>query len=82
MGAYMAGTAISVLLYIIVAVAVYKVFQMATDVAEIKEILKDIRQNTDTRSPGMAASGLGNLAQAIEAENYLDRASTRSEPQH
>jgi hypothetical protein len=40
--------AITLSLYVLVAAAVWRLFQMATDLSEIKAILADIRRNTAT----------------------------------
>lgn len=41
----------SILVYAVIAFAVYKIFGIAADLTEIKDILKDIKRNTEDTSP-------------------------------
>jgi hypothetical protein len=83
---------VSLVLYTVVMVSVYKVFQIAGDMNEIKELLKDIRRNTDTQAlPEPAASvpnSMPSLVRAVNSASYSEvpsevgqAAATRSEPQ-
>jgi hypothetical protein len=82
---------LSIIPYVIIALGLYKVVQMSTDMAEMKEILKDIRRNTE-RAPlsnldaaeETSTESTANLARALNAAAYAEadaESVTRSEPQ-
>ena len=62
----------TILVYALILFAVFKIFQIATDLSEIKELLKDIKRNTEDSS----ASGLStirspeSLMRAVAAASY------------
>ena len=60
--------------YAIIAFAVWKLTQIVTELGEIKEILSDIRRNSDHGS-------VQNLARAVSDASYSVEEPTHSEPQ-
>ena len=69
------GAFMSMIGYGIVAFAIWKLTIIATELGEIKEILSDIRRNTDTGS-------VQNLARAVSEASYSIEEPISSEPQH
>lgn len=70
---------VSLVMYSLVILGIYKVFQIGTDVNEIRDLLRDIKRNTQDLSP--TASHLPSavpLAQALKA--YEDDPAHEPEP--
>ena len=78
------GGLVSLVVYGVVIFAVYKVFQMAGDMSEIKEILRDIRRNTEDKTFHDAAPhSAESLVRAVNAASYselVEPSATHSEP--
>ena len=70
--------------YAIVGFGLWKLNQMVTELGEIKEILGDIRRQTDSEN-AMLPSSTENLARAVSSASYPEISGeeiTHSEPQH
>jgi hypothetical protein len=70
LGAGLANLA-SIMIFALVAAGVAKVFQMATTLSEMKELLGDIKRNTDSHIPNApfaTAESAENLLRAVSAE--------------
>ena len=77
------GAFMSMIGYGIVAFAIWKLTQIATELGEIKEILTDIRRNSDNglhTSPEFPKPA-ENLSRAVTTASYSE-VLTNSEPQH
>jgi hypothetical protein len=61
---------LTVVVYALVLVSIYRVFQIGTDVTEMKELLKDIKNNTAPSSQPMSAT----VASRPESPEALVRA--------
>ena len=74
---FIGGMANIMVLFLVVA-AVWKVFQMSTDVRELKGILKDIKRNTESSSsPAPAERGPltpEELVRQVHAQTFDDDA--------
>ena len=74
-----------VIVYTLVLVAIYRVFQIGADVSEIKQLLKKIERNTaaaaspDTLTVGSQADSPEALVRAIHAASYQDLDATIAE---
>jgi hypothetical protein len=75
------GDMIMIVLFILVAAAVMKVFQMASDMRDVKNALLDIKRNTNDvfvpRAPQQAAPAPGpispeELVRAVHARSYKE----------
>jgi len=69
-GAGLANLA-GILIFALVAAGVAKVFQMASTLSEIKELLTDIKRNSDTHAPGSpfaSVESAESLLRAVSAE--------------
>lgn len=73
------SSALMVIMYALILVSVFKVYQMGTDVAEMKELLRDIKRNTsrEAQVPVAAASPVAPpplspeaLVRAVHAASY------------
>ena len=62
----------SILVYSLLLFAAFKVVQIATELGEIKELLKDIKRNTEDNSPAglSAARSPESLLRAVAAATY------------
>jgi hypothetical protein len=63
----------STLVYVVIAFAVIKVYAISVEVSEIKELLRDIKRNTEDRlPPAVAAHAVSpeSLVRAIHASSY------------
>ena len=71
---FMVGGVISIVFYSVVLSGLYKVFQISTELGEIKELLKDIRRNTENASPVAPAlrESPESLMRAVSAARYED----------
>jgi len=78
---------LTLLVYSLMFAGVYKVFQIATDMGEIKELLRDIRRNSD-HAPAIpaavaqvhASQSPEDLMRALREQNYpLDYPSDTAE---
>jgi len=89
MGAFVQELVSSVFTFVVYALifaGVYKIFQMSTELGEIKDLLRDIRRNTDHHLNPPAASEQSppsqspdDLLRALRDQNYpLDYASDRA----
>jgi hypothetical protein len=59
--------------YGMVLFAVYKIFQISTEVTEIKSLLQDIKRNTSSAPPvGSFAHSPESLVRAVHAASYSD----------
>lgn len=63
---------VSILAYSLLIFAVYKLFQLASDVREIKDTVQDIRRNTQEAVPPPVAHSQSpeTLLRAVGAESY------------
>lgn len=71
------SSGMTVLSYALVLFAAYKIFQIGTDVAEMKQLLKDIRRNTSGQEnrPVTVSSqptSAEELVRAVHAASYED----------
>jgi hypothetical protein len=68
---------ISIVIYAIILAGVVKLFQIASDMSEIKDLLQDIKRNTQDGSPSKfsPARSPENLLRAVAAESYPQEAS-------
>jgi hypothetical protein len=69
-GAGLANLA-GILIFALVAAGVAKIFQMAGTLSEIKELLNDIKRNTDSHSPAppfASTESAESLLRAVSAE--------------
>jgi hypothetical protein len=69
-GAGLSGLA-SILIFALAAAGVAKVFQIAGTLSEIKELLTDIKRNTDTHTPAhpfASTESAESLLRAVSAE--------------
>jgi len=69
-GAGLANLA-GILIFALVAAGVAKVFQMASTLSEIKELLTDIKRNNDSHAPGSpfaSVESAESLLRAVSAE--------------
>jgi hypothetical protein len=68
----------ALLVYALIVAGVYKLFQMAADVSEMKDLLRDIKRNTqDSSTPGQppaAQPSPDDLLRALRAESYSPEA--------
>jgi hypothetical protein len=58
----------TLVVYGLIVASVYKVFQMSSDLTEVKELLKDIRRNTEVATP--VTQSTENLMRAVHGESY------------
>jgi hypothetical protein len=56
---------LTVIVYALVLVSIYRVFQLGTEIGEIKELLKDIKNNT---APATSPTGLTAVSHPESAE--------------
>ena len=65
------GTLVSIVIYAVILMGVIKLFQIATDLSEIKDLLHDIKRNTqDAALPGLSAPpSPESLLHAVNAES-------------
>ena len=77
---------LTLLVYSLMFAGVYKVFQIATDMGEIKELLRDIRRNSDhapaipARAQAHPSQSPEDLMRALREQNYpLDYPSDAAE---
>jgi hypothetical protein len=79
------GVFMSLVVYLIITFGVYKVMQVANDMSEIKDLLKDIRRNTDAAQPGAPEfHSAESLVRAVNAGSYseiLDDAALATNPE-
>ena len=69
---FMVGGVISIVFYSVVLSGLYKVFQISTELGEIKELLKDIRrENASPVAPALRESP-ESLMRAVSAARYED----------
>jgi hypothetical protein len=67
-----------VIVYTLILVAIYRVFQIGADVGEIKGLLKDIKRNTDPAESQTALRAVSRpespeaLVRAVHAASYQD----------
>jgi hypothetical protein len=63
---------VTLVVYSILLFAVYKIFQISTELSEIKDLLKDIKINTVDASPAMLsrAQSPESLLRAVNATSY------------
>jgi hypothetical protein len=62
----------SVVVYTVILFAVFKIFQISTDLSEIKELLKDIKRNSEDHSPAAISQARSpeSLLRAVSATSY------------
>lgn len=66
----------STIVYAVLVFAVVKVYAISVEVSEIKGLLRDIKRNTEDRSPAAFASHATSpesLIRAMHASSYPDR---------
>lgn len=64
---------LTLIVYSMILFAVYKVFQISTDVTEIKSLLRDIKRNTSvTPQAASYAHSPESLVRAVHAASYED----------
>jgi len=68
------SSVVTTLVYSAILAAVIKLFQIATDLSEIKDLLKDMKRNTEGNPPAAPASALSHasLLRAVSGEAYPD----------
>jgi hypothetical protein len=68
----------TILVYTVILFAVFKIFQIATDLGEIKEVLKDIKRGIEDHSPASLSTVRSpeSLLRAVTAESYPPLEST------
>jgi hypothetical protein len=74
------GAATTLVMFGLVVAAVMKLFQLASDVRELKDVLQDIRRNTQGSAGLPAASALGisgpptpeELVRAVHSQSFGD----------
>jgi hypothetical protein len=81
------GGGLTVIVYTLILVSIYRVFQIGTEVSEIKELLKDIKRNTASgesqrslthvSSPPESAEA---LVRAVHAASYQEIVDSAVEP--
>jgi hypothetical protein len=72
----MVSSAVTIVVYGLIVAGVYKIFQVAADLSEIKDLLRDIKRNTqDTLVPGVRQSP-EDLLRAVGAESYPPESTT------
>jgi hypothetical protein len=66
------SSVVSILAYSLIIFAVYKVFQIAGDVSEMKDLLQDIKRNTQEVVPPLPVHSQSpeSLLRAVSAESY------------
>lgn len=72
----------STLVYVVIAFAVIKVYAISVEVSEIKELLRDIKRNTEDRLPpafSSQAASPESLVRAVHASSYPDSSYSDSE---
>jgi hypothetical protein len=65
----------STIVYAVIAFAVIKVYAISVEVSEIKELLKDIKRNTEDHAPAAFAAHATSpesLIRAVHASSYPD----------
>lgn len=63
------------IIYAVLVFAVVKIYAISVDVSEIKELLRDIKRNTEEHVPltlGAHAASPESLVRAVHASSYLD----------
>ena len=62
----------TIVVYSLLLFAAFKIVQIATELGEIKELLKDIKRNGEDNSPGGLATGRSpeSLMRAVAAATY------------
>ena len=81
------GGGLTVIVYTLILVSIYRVFQIGTDVGEIKELLKDIKRSaasgesqqptTEVSRPPESAEA---LVRAVHAASYQEIVDSVGEP--
>jgi len=78
-------TGLTVVIYTVILVAIYRVFQIGADVSEMKQLLKDIRRNTSRDNQAVAVTPAPEsaeaLVRAVHAASYEDLDETIREAQ-
>jgi hypothetical protein len=69
------SSAISVVLFLLLVAGVVKVFQIATDLRELKDVLQDIKRNLQDTKQSLPTAPAGplspqELVRAIHAQSY------------
>ncbi len=66
------GLFFSVAVYALLLAGVFKLFQIATDLGEIKDLLRDLKRNTENPLPPALSSSQSaeSLLRAVSAESY------------
>ena len=70
-GVNIVGGVVSLVIYAVIVFGIYKVHQIATDLGEIKEILRDIRRSADAAAPSLPHS-TENLVRAVSSASYSE----------
>jgi len=69
------GAGTTLVMFALVIAAVMKIFQLASDVRELKDVLQDIRRNTlESARPPVAVSPMAGLSSAPPTPEELVRA--------
>jgi len=78
------GDIVSIVLFVVLVAGIMKVFQMAGDLREMKDILRDIKRNTSQVGTPLAAAGATaapvapgtltpeELVRAVHAQKFTD----------
>jgi hypothetical protein len=81
------GGGLTVIVYTLILVSIYRVFQIGADVGEIKELLKDIKRNTASAEPRKAMAEVSRppesaeaLVRAVHAASYEEIVDSAVEP--
>jgi hypothetical protein len=64
--------AFSLMMYGVIVYAVYRIFRMSSELAEVKELLQEIKRNTQDLAPGPVMHGNSpeDLMRAVRAASY------------
>ncbi len=77
---------LTLVVYTLIVIAVYRVFQIGTDVSEMKKLLNDIRRNTAPAESQGALTTVSRpdsaeaLVRAVHAASYQELDDTIAEP--
>jgi len=71
------SSGVTIVVYAVILAGVYKLFQIATDVGEMKDLLRDIKRNTqEIPAPHPEATRVSrspeDLLRSLSAESYPD----------
>lgn len=78
------GGAVSLVVYAVLMFGVYKITQMASDISDVKDLLRDIRRNTESTVTASNPQSPEALVRAVHSASYseivAEERPTHSEP--